>query len=115
MLEWIIETIQHFIKRKDIQLIIRVHPAELSGHLVSRQLVTEIIRNKFGSNKNNILESLPEDFYNYREKVSYNNSFLKDYFMYNAFLRSNFDNIALKEHYKHSKDKHHKISNICYR
>lgn len=68
----------------------------------------------YGSNKNDILKSLPEDFYSYRENINYNDAFLKDYFIYNSFLRSNFNNIALKTHYKHAKNDYFKSSNVCY-
>lgn len=45
MLAWIVETIRYFAGRPELQLIIRVHPAELRGSLVSRQpVVAEIER-----------------------------------------------------------------------
>ena len=43
MLEWTLETIRYFENRSDLQLVIRVHPAEIRGTLPSRQpLVSEI-------------------------------------------------------------------------
>ena len=45
MLEWVIQTIRYFIGRPELQLLIRVHPAEIRGNLPSRQpLVAEIQR-----------------------------------------------------------------------
>jgi len=45
MLDWTIRTIRYFADRQDLQLIIRVHPAEVLGNIPSRQpLVTEIRR-----------------------------------------------------------------------
>lgn len=45
MLEWVITTIKYFSCRPDLQLLIRVHPAEISGTLPSRQpIVTEILK-----------------------------------------------------------------------
>ena len=45
MLEWILQTIRYFEGRPDLQLLIRVHPAEVRGTLPSRQpLVAEINR-----------------------------------------------------------------------
>lgn len=54
MLEWIYETIEYFSKRPDIQLVVRVHPAEISGRIQSRQLVTEEIKRKFPNLATNI-------------------------------------------------------------
>lgn len=44
MLTWVLETIRYFSKRTDLQLLIRIHPAEIRG-LVSRQpLLPEILK-----------------------------------------------------------------------
>jgi hypothetical protein len=37
MLEWLFATVEYFRKRPDLQLLIRVHPAEIRGALPSRQ------------------------------------------------------------------------------
>lgn len=50
------------------------------------------------------LNSLPEDFYDYRKGIDYNNEILKDYFPYFYFLRHHFRNIAAAEHFKQSSD-----------
>lgn len=43
MLTWVVETIKYFETRPDLQLLIRIHPAEITGFLRSRQpLLTEI-------------------------------------------------------------------------
>ena len=43
MLEWVLKTISYFKKRPELQLLIRVHPAEIRGTIPSRQpLVNEI-------------------------------------------------------------------------
>lgn len=45
MLEWITTTIRHFQQRPDLQLLIRVHPAEVTGQIKSQQpVVAEIAR-----------------------------------------------------------------------
>jgi hypothetical protein len=44
MLEWVLQTIRYFETRKDLQLIIRVHPAEIRGTLPSRQLLVNEIK-----------------------------------------------------------------------
>ncbi|WP_159023999.1 thioredoxin-like domain-containing protein [Formosa sp. L2A11] len=49
-------------------------------------------------------EALPEDFYDYRSKIDYNNEKLKNYFPYYNFLKYHFNNIALQKHFCHSSD-----------
>ncbi|AUC81869.1 redoxin domain-containing protein [Lacinutrix sp. Bg11-31] len=49
-------------------------------------------------------KNLPKDFYNYRENIDYNNATLKDHSPYLSFLRFHFNNIALQQHFTHSKD-----------
>ena len=39
MIDWIVSTISHFEKRLDLQLVIRVHPAEIYGEIKSMQQV----------------------------------------------------------------------------
>ena len=39
MLDWLIETICYFAKRPDLQLVIRVHPAEIKNPTKSREMV----------------------------------------------------------------------------
>ena len=38
--DWVLQTIAHFAKRDDVQLAIRVHPAEVTGSLPSRQPIS---------------------------------------------------------------------------
>jgi hypothetical protein len=44
MLSWALDTIEYFAKRPDLQLVIRVHPAEIRGTLPSRQPLLQEIR-----------------------------------------------------------------------
>ncbi|HUR96104.1 MAG TPA: hypothetical protein VMY76_16105 [Gemmatimonadales bacterium] len=44
MLDWIVRTVRWFEERPALQLLIRVHPAELSGDIPSRQRVVEELR-----------------------------------------------------------------------
>ncbi|MGE3191174.1 MAG: capsule biosynthesis protein, partial [Vicinamibacterales bacterium] len=48
MWEWLVTTIRYFEQRPELQLIIRVHPAELRGHIQSRQPVAVEIAREFG-------------------------------------------------------------------
>ena len=47
MLDWVVSTVEWFARRPELQLIIRVHPAELRGTLVSRQPLVAEIRRRF--------------------------------------------------------------------
>ena len=48
MLDWLVETVRYWGKRKDdLQLVIRVHPAEVRGGVPSRQLAAEELRKAF--------------------------------------------------------------------
>jgi hypothetical protein len=55
MLEWIFFTIDYFIKREDLQLIIRIHPAEISGFIPSRQPVISEIMKRYPVLPSNII------------------------------------------------------------
>ena len=47
MLDWIEQTIRYFSRRQDLNLIIRIHPAEIRGGIPSRQLMAEEIARRF--------------------------------------------------------------------
>lgn len=46
LMDWLFLTIDYFAERPDMQLIIRVHPAEIRGTLPSRQRVVEEVRRR---------------------------------------------------------------------
>jgi hypothetical protein len=60
MLDWVSSTIEWFARRPDLQLIIRVHPAELRGTLVSRQPLVGEIRRQFPTLPPNVFLVGPE-------------------------------------------------------
>ncbi|HEY0351538.1 MAG TPA: hypothetical protein VGC48_05420, partial [Gemmatimonadales bacterium] len=60
MLEWVVRTIEWFAGRPDLQLIIRVHPAELRGTLVSRQPLVAEIQRRFPALPSNVFVIGPE-------------------------------------------------------
>ena len=60
MLEWIFQTIEYFQNRKEIELIIRVHPAEVNGALPSRQKMENEIRKRYPKLGKNITIIPPE-------------------------------------------------------
>jgi hypothetical protein len=47
MLDWILETVEYFRQQPDLQLLVRVHPAELRGIQASRQFVVDEIRKAY--------------------------------------------------------------------
>ncbi len=53
---------------------------------------------------NNLIhyKDLPEDFYNYRSKVDYNNEDLIGLFPYTKFLFNHFNNLALEKYYENA-------------
>jgi len=68
----------------------------------------------YSSNKRNIINELPKNFYDYRKDVDYNNEGYQDYLSYNSFLRTNFNNLALEKHLHHSHENHFNSKSICY-
>jgi hypothetical protein len=47
MKEWVVRTVRHFAARPELQLLIRIHPAEVRGTLKSRQPLLAEIRKSF--------------------------------------------------------------------
>jgi len=47
ILEWLLFTVEYFIQRRDLQLLIRIHPAEILGSVPSRQRAVDEIHARF--------------------------------------------------------------------
>ena len=60
MWEWMAVTIAYFAKRPSLQLVIRVHPAELRGAIRSRQPIADEIRKEIGELPPNIFIIPPD-------------------------------------------------------
>ncbi len=60
MHEWILKSIRYFAGRPDLQLVIRIHPAEIHGGLPSRQLVADEIRRVYPALPRNVRVIPPE-------------------------------------------------------
>ena len=60
MLEWVLKTISYFNKRPELQLLIRVHPAEIRGNIPSRQPIVNEIKKAFPVIPKNIFIIPPE-------------------------------------------------------
>jgi hypothetical protein len=68
----------------------------------------------YGKDKTSILNTLPEDFYDFRKEVNYNDEFLSSYNNYMTFLRHSFSNISLKIHDEHDKGMPYNKQSLCY-
>jgi len=60
MLEWMVQTCEYFATRPDLQLLIRVHPAEISGFPPSRQPILGELRRRLPALSSNIIVVPPE-------------------------------------------------------
>ncbi len=69
---------------------------------------------RFDKDEFNVFSDLDASFYKYRENVDYNNTLLQNYKPYRSFLRFHFNNIALSNHFKHSKDSFYNSHSLHY-
>jgi len=60
MLDWLVQTCRYFERRSDVQLLIRVHPAEISGFPPSRQPILGELRKAIPQLPPNIVVVPPE-------------------------------------------------------
>jgi glycosyltransferase involved in cell wall biosynthesis len=60
MLDWTLQTIKYFATRPDLQLIVRIHPAEIRQIPRSRQLMTDEIKRAFPTLPKNVFIIPPE-------------------------------------------------------
>ena len=47
LLDWTVRTVEYFARRQDLQLIIRAHPAEVTGQLPARQTISNELAQAF--------------------------------------------------------------------
>src|SRR5688572_30106058 len=60
IVEWLVQTCEYFATRPDLQLIVRVHPAEISGFPPSRQPILAELRKRLPTLAPNIIVVPPE-------------------------------------------------------
>lgn len=68
----------------------------------------------FGENSMVHVKDLPDDFYDFRDKIDYNADYLSENFAYKRYLFSHFDNMAVNHFYNnnefHTKFNRHELS-----
>ncbi len=74
MFDWVIQTIDFFKKNKHIQLLIRIHPAEITGTVPSNDSVIDQINNHFLKIPDNVFIIGPESKISTHSAMSYCNS-----------------------------------------
>ncbi len=60
MLDWVLRTIAYFAARPDLQLVIRIHPAEIRGTVPSRQKIADEIARAYPQLPPNVFVIPPE-------------------------------------------------------
>jgi hypothetical protein len=60
MMDWLIDTIRYFEKRPELQLLVRIHPAEVSGYIRSRQPALAEIKRALPTPPSNVFVIPPE-------------------------------------------------------
>jgi hypothetical protein len=60
IVEWLVQTVRYFSTRPDLQLLVRVHPAEISGFPPSRQPILEELRKQVPELTSNIIVVPPD-------------------------------------------------------
>ncbi|HXG87702.1 MAG TPA: hypothetical protein VNJ02_05135 [Vicinamibacterales bacterium] len=60
MLDWLVQTVRYFAARPDLQLLIRIHPAEISGFPVSRQPILGELKKHIPDLPTNVIVVPPE-------------------------------------------------------
>ncbi|WP_370479634.1 TlpA family protein disulfide reductase [Tamlana flava] len=99
-------------KYKPSDLFKKIAQANINYNYYSAKEVYPFVH--YGKDKAAILKTLPDDFYDYRKDVNYNDEFLSSYYNYNTFLRHNVSNMSLKMHDNHSEDKSFDRKSLCY-
>lgn len=94
------------------ELFIKIAKANIDYNYYASKEIYPFIHE--GSNKRDILNALPKDFYDYRNAIDYNNDYNRDFFNYNSFLRSTFNNIALKKYLDRSKSDDFNTNDLNY-
>ncbi len=108
-----IGNLNHFKnKYSPSKLFQKIAEANINYNYYSAKEVYPFVR--YGKNKAETLNALPEDFYAYRSNIDYNDEFSSSDYSYKAFLRRNISNISLKVHHDHSGTEEFSHKSLCY-
>jgi hypothetical protein len=108
-----VTALENFSNKYDpSSLFLKIAKANIDYSFFSSKEVYPFVH--YGKNKAAILKSLPEDFYNYRKAIDYNDGFLSNHHNYNKFLRYNLSNLTLKTHDKHDNNACFDRNSLCY-
>lgn len=99
-------------KHSPSDLFVKIAQSNIDYNYYARKEIYPFIH--YGKNKRDIIKTLPNDFYAYRKSIDYNNQFDKNHFIYNKFLKSNLNSLALKNHTNHDSTKNFTINSICF-
>lgn len=61
MNEWLIFTLKYFLKKTNLNVVVRIHPAEISGTVPSKQKVDDLLKKNFINLPKHITVILPEN------------------------------------------------------
>jgi hypothetical protein len=59
--DWLFQTVEYFASRPDLQLVIRVHPAEVTGFVKSRDKIADILADRFPELPENVHVIRPDN------------------------------------------------------
>ena len=93
---------QFNLKNKPTDLFKEIAKANIDYRYYANKELYPLANYRKSERKN--FNNLPDDFYDFRENIDYDNDLLKNNEIYKTFLRFHINNIALQEHFKHSKD-----------
>jgi len=108
-----IKALENFVKKYNPSpLFLKIAKANIDYSYFTSKEVYPLMH--FGKNKAAILNDLPENFYDYRQSIDYNDSFFSNHHSYGKFLRYNLSNLSLKSHDKHEKNACFDRKSLCY-
>ncbi|WP_298553792.1 hypothetical protein [uncultured Algibacter sp.] len=108
-----VKTLNHISEKYNLSpLFIKIANANIDYSYYSSKEVYPFVH--YGKNKAAILKSLPNDFYDYRKEINYNDEFLSHHHIYNKFLRYNLSNLTLKTHDIHENNACFDRKSLCY-